>query len=163
MKSYQFQVGSESYTVEWNGYKVKINGTLYKLRQLPTRRVFGLAVEHTLPIPNANVLLVIGLYLPQLIVNGVNVRTGRPYQPVGKIPAWAYVAMVLDLTLILFGAIGAVFAVLGIFLTIRVTASCQMSNASKIVISFGYPVLVWLFLFLFYFVIGMGMAVANMR
>lgn len=162
MKSYQFQVGSESYTVEWNGYKVKINGTPYKLRQLPTRRVLGLAVEHTLPIPNASVLLVIGLYLPQLIVNGVNVRTGRPYQPLGKVPAWAYGAMILDLTLLLFGVIGAIFAVLGIFMTIRLAASSQMKSAAKIVLSFGYPVLVWLFLFLFYFVIGMGMAVANM-
>ena len=162
MKSHQFQIGSESYTVEWSSYKVKVNGTVYKLRKLPIRRVLWIPMEYTLPIPNANVLLVMGMFSMQLVINGVNVQTGKPYEPIGKIPAWAYVAMVLDLTLILNGAIGALFAVIGIFMTARLTASSQMKNASKIVISFGYPILVWVFLFLFFFVAGMAATAASM-
>lgn len=162
MKSHQFQIGSESYTVEWSSYKVKINGTVYKIRNLPIRRALWIPMEITLPIPNADVKLISGMVSMQLVVNGVNVQTGKPYEPIGKIPAWAYVAMALDLTLILNGAIGALFAVIGIFMTARLTASSQMKNASKIVISFGYPILVWVFLFLFFFVAGMAAAAASM-
>ena len=162
MKSHQFQIGSESYTVEWSSYKVKINGTVYKIRNLPIRRALWIPMEITLPIQNADVKLISGMVSMQLVVNGVNVQTGKPYEPIGKIPAWAYVAMVLDLTLILNGAIGALFAVIGIFMTARLTASSQMKNASKIVISFGYPILVWVFLFLFFFVAGMAATAASM-
>lgn len=162
MKSHQFQIGSESYTVEWSSYKVKVNGTVYKLRKLPIRRVLWIPMEYTLPIPNANVLLVMGMFSMQLVINGVNVQTGKPYEPIGKIPAWAYVAMVLDITLALWGALGVVFGILGIFMTSRVIASSQMKNGTKIVLSFGYPILVWVFLFLAFFVAGMAAAVATM-
>ncbi len=162
MKSHQFQIGSESYTVEWSSYKVKVNGTVYKLRKLPIRRVLWIPMEYTLPIPNANVLLVMGMFSMQLVINGVNVQTGKPYEPIGKIPAWAHVAMVLDITLALWGALGVVFGILGIFMTSRVIASSQMKNGTKIVLLFGYPILVWVFLFLVFFVAGMAAAVATM-
>ena len=52
--------------------------------------------------------------------------------------------------------------ILGIFMTSRVIASSQMKNGTKIVLSFGYPILVWVFLFLAFFVAGMAAAVATM-
>ena len=81
MKSHQFQIGSESYTVEWSSYKVKINGTVYKIRNLPIRRALWIPMEITLPIPNADVKLISGMVSMQLVVNGVNVQTGKRCLP----------------------------------------------------------------------------------
>ena len=64
---------------------MEINGTRYKIRSLPARKLLFLTMEVDLPISGAHVMLVSGLWSMELVVDGVMLRTGKPYTPIGKI------------------------------------------------------------------------------
>ena len=117
MKTYHITLQGQDYTICLRSYSVEINGTRYKIRSLPARKLLFLTMEVDLPISGAHVMLVSGLWSMELVVDGVMLRTGKPYTPIGKIPVWAYVVSALNLAQIMNGAVGGVLAVLGIFLT----------------------------------------------
>ena len=76
-------------------------------------------------------------------VDGVMLRTGKPYTPIGKIPVWAYVVSALNLAQIMNGAVGGVLAVLGIFLTLRLSTSENLAPALRVLLSIAYLVVSW--------------------
>lgn len=117
MKTYHITLQGQDYTICLRSYSVEINGTRYKIRSLPARKLLFLTMEVDLPISGAHVMLVSGLWSMELVVDGVMLRTGKPYTPIGKIPVWAYVVSALNLAQIMNGAVGGVLAVLGIFLS----------------------------------------------
>ena len=100
-------------------------------------------MEVDLPISGAHVMLVSGLWSMELVVDGVMLRTGKPYTPIGKIPVWAYVVSALNLPQIMNGAVGGVLAVLGIFLTLRLSTSENLAPALRVLLSIAYLVVSW--------------------
>ena len=96
MKTYHITLQGQDYTICLRSYSVEINGTRYKIRSLPARKLLFLTMEVDLPISGAHVMLVSGLWSMELVVDGVMLRTGKPYTPIGKIPVWAYVVSAAD-------------------------------------------------------------------
>ena len=133
MKTYHITLQGQDYTICLRSYSVEINGTRYKIRSLPARKLLFLTMEVDLPISGAHVMLVSGLML----------RTGKPYTPIGKIPVWAYVVSALNLAQIMNGAVGGVLAVLGIFLTLRLSTSENLAPALRVLLSIAYLVVSW--------------------
>ena len=86
MKTYHITLQGQDYTICLRSYSVEINGTRYKIRSLPARKLLFLTMEVDLPISGAHVMLVSGLWSMELVVDGVMLRTGKPYTPIGKIP-----------------------------------------------------------------------------
>lgn len=103
MKTYHITLQGQDYTICLRSYSVEINGTRYKIRSLPARKLLFLTMEVDLPISGAHVMLVSGLWSMELVVDGVMLRTGKPYTPIGKIPVWAYVVSALNLAQIMNG------------------------------------------------------------
>ena len=101
MKTYHITLQGQDYTICLRSYSVEINGTRYKIRSLPARKLLFLTMEVDLPISGAHVMLVSGLWSMELVVDGVMLRTGKPYTPIGKIPVWAYVVSALNLAQIM--------------------------------------------------------------
>ena len=126
MKTYHITLQGQDYTICLRSYSVEINGTRYKIRSLPARKLLFLTMEVDLPISGAHVMLVSGLWSMELVVDGVMLRTGKPYTPIGKIPVWAYV-----------------LAVLGIFLTLRLSTSENLAPALRVLLSIAYLVVSW--------------------
>ena len=124
MKTYHITLQGQDYTICLRSYSVEINGTRYKIRSLPARKLLFLTMEVDLPISGAHVMLVSGLWSMELVVDGVMLRTGKPYTPIGKIPVWAYV-------------------VLGIFLTLRLSTSENLAPALRVLLSIAYLVVSW--------------------
>ena len=127
MKTYHITLQGQDYTICLRSYSVEINGTRYKIRSLPARKLLFLTMEVDLPISGAPVML----------------RTGKPYTPIGKIPVWAYVVSALNLAQIMNGAVGGVLAVLGIFLTLRLSTSENLAPALRVLLSIAYLVVSW--------------------
>lgn len=125
MKRYQIELQGKPYTIQLKSFgRIDINGTVYNLRSLPHRNVAFIPMEYDLPIPEGKVMLVSGMVTMQLVVDGINQSSGKPHTPISKVPAWAYIFAILDLTMCLGGgAIPAVFAVVAFYLTLRVSAS----------------------------------------
>ena len=138
MKTYHITLQGQDYTICLRSYSVEINGTRYKIRSLPARKLLFLTMEVDLPISGAHVMLVSGLWSMELVVDGVMLRTGKPYTPIGKIPVWAYVVSALNLA-----QIGGVLAVLGIFLTLRLSTSENLAPALRVLLSIAYLVVSW--------------------
>ena len=139
MKTYHITLQGQDYTICLRSYSVEINGTRYKIRSLPARKLLFLTMEVDLPISGAHVMLV----SMELVVDGVMLRTGKPYTPIGKIPVWAYVVSALNLAQIMNGAVGGVLAVLGIFLTLRLSTSENLAPALRVLLSIAYLVVSW--------------------
>lgn len=148
MRTYNIEVGGTPYVIKQRAYSVEINGQRYAYRKLSGRRVLFLTLEVDLPIPEGEVMLVMGMWSMELVVNGVRVRSGKPYAPIGKVPAWAYVVCVLDLLHIVNGALGGVAAIIGILLTIRLSVSEDLAPALRLALSLVYLVASWIVLFL---------------
>ena len=81
MKTYHITLQGQDYTICLRSYSVEINGTRYKIRSLPARKLLFLTMEVDLPISGAHVMLVSGLWSMELVVDGVMLRTGKPYTP----------------------------------------------------------------------------------
>ena len=135
MKTYHITLQGQDYTICLRSYSVEINGTRYKIRTLPARKLLFLTMEVDLPVS--------GLWSMELVVDGVMLRTGKPYTPIGKIPVWAYVVSALNLAQIMNGAVGGVLAVLGIFLTLRLSTSENLAPALRVLLSIAYLVVSW--------------------
>ena len=75
------------------------------------------------------------------LTNPVWIRVRRT--PIGKIPVWAYVVSALNLAQIMNGAVGGVLAVLGIFLTLRLSTSENLAPALRVLLSIAYLVVSW--------------------
>lgn len=148
MKRFNITVEDKTYDIRLRAYSVEINGTRYKLRKLPARKLLFLTMEIDLPIEGASVMLVSGLWSMDLVVNGVSVRTGKSYTPIGKVPVWGYVFSALNLFQIINGAIGGVLAVIGIYLTLRISTSEDIALPVRILLSAAYLVLSWVVVFL---------------
>ena len=88
-------------------------------------------------------MLVPGLVSMELVVDGVYVRSGKPYTPIGKVPVWGYVFSALNLVQIINGAIGALLGVLGIYLTLRISTAEDIPLPVRILLSVAYLVLSW--------------------
>mgnify|MGYP002644964347 CR=1 FL=1 len=73
MKTYHITLQGQDYTICLRSYSVEINGTRYKIRSLPARKLLFLTMEVDLPISGAHVMLVSGLWSMELVVDGVQV------------------------------------------------------------------------------------------
>ena len=62
MKTYHITLQGQDYTICLRSYSVEINGTRYKIRSLPARKLLFLTMEVDLPISGAHVMLVSGLW-----------------------------------------------------------------------------------------------------
>ncbi|WP_297241809.1 hypothetical protein [uncultured Flavonifractor sp.] len=143
MKRFNITVQGKPYDIRLRAYSVEINGTRYKLRSLPTRKVIFLTMEIDLPIEGASVMLVPGLVSMELVVDGVYVRSGKPYTPIGKVPVWGYVLSALNLVQVINGAIGVLLGFLGIYLTLRISTAEDIAPPVRILLSVAYLVLSW--------------------
>ena len=143
MKRFNITVQGKPYDIRLRAYSVEINGTRYKLRKLPTRRVIFLTMEIDLPIEGASVMLVPGLVSMELVVDGVYVRSG-------------YVFSALNLVQIINGAIGALLGVLGIYLTLRISTAEDIPLTVRILLSVAYLVLSWVAVILIAALLVMG-------
>ena len=74
MKTYHITLQGQDYTICLRSYSVEINGTRYKIRSLPARKLLFLTMEVDLPISGAHVMLVSGLWSMELVVDGVMLR-----------------------------------------------------------------------------------------
>lgn len=148
MRKYNITVQDKTYDIRLRASSVEINGTRYKIRKLPARKLLFLTMEVDLPIEGASVMLVSGLWSMDLVVNGVSARTGKSYTPIGKVPVWGYVLSALNLVQIINGAIGGVLAVIGIYLTLRISTSEETALPVRILVSVAYLVLSWVVVFL---------------
>ena len=100
-------------------------------------------MEIDLPIEGASVMLVPGLVSMELVVDGVYVRSGKPYTPIGKVPVWGYVLSALNLVQVINGAIGVLLGFLGIYLTLRISTAEDIAPPVRILLSVAYLVLSW--------------------
>ena len=66
MKTYPITLQGQDYTICLRSYSVEINGTRYKIRSLPARKLLFLTMEVDLPISGAHVMLVSGLWSMEL-------------------------------------------------------------------------------------------------
>lgn len=148
MRQYKITVQGQEYSIRLRSYSVEINGTRYKIRSLPSRKLLFLTMEVDLPIQGASVMLVSGLWTMELVVDGVIVRTGKPYTPIGKVPVWGYVFSALNLVQIINGAIGGVIGFIGIYLTLRISTAENISLPVRILLSAAYLVLSWVVILL---------------
>ncbi len=159
MKKYEIQLQGKSYTIQLKSFgRIAINGTVHYLRSLPHRNVLFLPMEYDLPIPEGKVMLASGMFFNPLIVNGVNQFNGRPYTPIGKVPFWAYIFMILDLSMCLLGgALPAFLAVLALYLTLRVSVSESYPIGVRLLLSVVILAGGWLLLILFAFLLSMAL------
>lgn len=148
MRQYNITVQGQEYNIRLRSYSVEINGTRYKIRNLPSRKLLFLTMEVDLPIQGASVMLASGLWTMELVVDGVMVRTGKPYTPIGKVPVWGYVFSALNLVQIINGAIGGVIGFIGIYLTLRISTAENISLPVRILLSVAYLVLSWVVILL---------------
>lgn len=155
MKRYQIELQGKSYTIQLKSFgRIDINGTIYKLRSLPHRNVAFIPMEYDLPIPEGKVMLVSGMITMQLVVDGINQSNGKPHTPISKVPAWAYIFAILDFSMCLGGAIGAVFAVVAFYLALRVSASELYPLGVRLLLSVVILLGAWLLLLLISFLVS---------
>lgn len=84
MKTYHITLQGQDYTICLRSYSVEINGTRYKIRSLPARKLLFLTMEVDLPISGAHVMLVSGLWSMELVVDGVMRAPASPTPPSAK-------------------------------------------------------------------------------
>ncbi len=159
MKKYEIQVQGKPYTIQLKSFgRIAINDTVYSLRSLPHRNVLFFTMEYDLPIPEGEVLLASGMFFNPIIVDGVNQTNGKPYTPIGKVPFWAYIFMVLDLSMCLMGgAIPAFLAVMALFLTLRVSVSDGYPLGVRLLLSVVILAGGWLLLLFLAYLISMAL------
>lgn len=85
MRTHHIILQNQDYAICLRSYSVRINGARYKIRSLPVRELLFPAMEMNLPIPGTHAMLVFGLWSMELVVDGVMLRTGKLYTPIGKI------------------------------------------------------------------------------
>lgn len=155
MKTWTIRTGDVSHEIKVNGGNVWIDGERHKLRQLPRKQVMFIVCDYTLPIDGAEVLLAPGMFSPELVVDGVYVTTGAPYHRMERLPAWAYVFVVLNFVNLINGAIGGAMAFVGAFLTIRAAADPNRGTGTKVFISAVILLGCWVFVLVLAFLLAL--------
>lgn len=136
---WKIKVASEEYTIQLKNSIVLINEEIYKLRTLIHKKSF-LNNEYELPIGEKKALLVTGSSFtflePELVIDGFNYTTGTPYEP-RVLPKWAYLFIVLHALNLGNGAVGALLAVMGIHLTVSISADPRKTQSVKLLLNIG--------------------------
>lgn len=153
MKKYEITVGGTPYTIEMmKRGQIKINDAVYELKDLPQCKAIFMTLEYELPIPEGKVILT-GGYSLGIVVDGVNQQTGKPYTPMGKMPAWGNAFVILDFILLFIGwltlmggalggaALGGLIVVAALQ-TARAATATDKPPAVRVLLSLGVTVLV---------------------
>lgn len=135
MKPWVIQAGANQYEICIKGQKVLINGQAYPLKNITKVRKAAIFYEYHLPIEGAEVLMVTGIWAPELVVDGRYVASGKEYVALSKVPGWSYIFLVLHAINLINGAIGGALAVVGAFATMRVSCEQRLPTAMRVVIS----------------------------
>lgn len=157
MRTYQIELQGKPYTIKLRGYSVEINGTRHKLRRLPRRNILFMPMEYDLPIPEGKVMIVSGLWSAQLVVDGVNLSTGKPHTSLSKVPTWAYVLCILDFSLLLGGVVGGVIGAICLMTTLKISVAEEYNLGMRVVLSLGILLLGWIIMFAVAFFIAFAL------
>lgn len=144
MKAWDVIVNDQPYRVELKGNSVVVNGAKKKLKDLKKVRKMHYG-SWEIPLGDARATLYGSGWLTgvkqRLVINGRDASTGEEFQPVEKIPAWAYIFIVLHAVNLINGAIGACLAVVGITATISIASNEKFPLAVKLLLSLALLVL----------------------
>ena len=160
MKKFEIEVQGKPYTIQLKSFgRVAVNGTNQYIRSLPHRSILFIPMEYDLPIPEGKVMLTSGIFRTHLVVDGVDQINGKPYTPISKVPFWGYIFAILDLTMCLGGgALPALFAVVALFLTLKVSASESYPVGVRMLLSVVILVCGWLLLLLLAVLVSRALA-----
>lgn len=161
MKTQTIMVHGREHEIRISGRWVEVDGQRHRMKDLPTRRIAAFFGETELPIPEARVLLVSGVWSPQLVVDGVYYQSQKPYRLSEKLPPWIYIFLalyVLGFFFLVGGAIGGALAFLGAVTSMKVSMMPEYSTPVQISICCGILIATWaaalVIAFVFYFLIS---------
>lgn len=146
-KKWDVKVDEQMYNVQLNGRKLKINGEALKLNKKNRKKMGLISEEYEIPVGSKNALLVIkSMGAPQLVIDNKDCATGEEYVPV-KLPAWAYVFVVLHCINLINGAIGWLMVVVGLTLTTSISCNRKLNTALRIILDLVILVLAYVVVF----------------
>ncbi len=137
--SWNVQINGVVYLVEYMKGSVYINGgEAFKLRSLERKRKFMVPrCDYIVPLAGKELTLIIGqIDGVVLLMDGIDLKTGQPYQS-PKLPGWTWVFYVLYLVnifLILGGALGALINATVATITTSVANNKKMSTGKRVAI-----------------------------
>lgn len=139
-KSWDVVVDGEKYHIVWKNRVVQVNDQEMKVKSLPMERKMAYG-RWTIPVGNTEAYFYGSGWLAsggnRLVINGLDCETGEEYTPLEKLPAWAYIFIVLHAVNLINGAFGAMLAVLGITVTISIVSNQKLNTALKILLCLG--------------------------
>lgn len=138
-KEWNVQSGGQYYNVKYEKRKIYVNG-----EKIKKKNVKGNILEQGYNVPLGDEAAV--LYVPEriknepvLTLNGNNVLTNTVYEP-AKMPKWGYVFValyLLNIIILVGGAIGTGLAVIFCGLSFRVIADKQGKTSNKVLMCVG--------------------------
>lgn len=140
-KIWSVNVEGITYNVEFKKNKVYIDGVHLK----PLKKAKGgNYLESAFEVPLGNVMAVIYIpgtrgHEPVLTINGYDVLTNQPYEPV-KAPKWVWafaVLYIVNFALFLGGALGGALNAFLFFITANMSARSKMPTIAKVLIAIG--------------------------
>lgn len=134
MKTWNVMSDGIGYNVELrNNRQIIVNGASLNLKEYRVRTGM-MQTEYEIPLGYRKALLVIrSMSEPRLVMDNRDCATGETYVPV-KVPAWAYVFIVLHCGNFLNGAIGGAMAAVGMLVTASVSGNQKLNLAVRIII-----------------------------
>lgn len=133
-KTWNVMVDGIGFYVElMNKKQFAVNGAVYNLKDY-RRKTNSIQAEYEIPVGHKSALLVIrSMGQPCLVIDNRDCETGEEYVPF-KLPAWAYIFIVLHFINFRNGAIGGAMAAVGMIATASVSANRKMNIAVRILI-----------------------------
>lgn len=144
-KTWNVKIDEKSYDITLKG-NLLVNGEKIKLNKHIKKR--GLIhTDYEVPVgPKTALLIVNSLGAPQLVIDNKDCATGEEYVPV-KLPAWAWVFVVLHCVNFINGAIGVGLAVIGIAATTSVSCNRKLNVALRVILDLVILILAFVLLF----------------
>lgn len=146
-KQWNVKIDEQSYDVALKGsYKLLVNGEELKLRKY--KKKTGLVhTEYEVPVGTKTALLIVrSMGTPQLVIDNKDCATGEDYVPV-KLPAWAYVFIVLHCINVLNGVLGVFLAVAGVTITTSLSCNKKLNIAVRVILNLVVLILFWAVVF----------------
>ena len=119
-----------------NNKQAVVNGAVYNLKE-HRKKTGMLQTEYEIPVGYRNALLIIrSMAQPCLVIDNRDCETGEEYVPL-KMPAWAWLFIVLHFINFRNGAIGGAMGAMGMIATASVSANRKMNIVVRILIDIG--------------------------
>lgn len=136
-KTWNVMVDGIGFYVELRNKKqFAVNGAVYNLKDY-RKKTGTLQTEYEIPVGHKNALLVIrSMGQPCLVIDNRDCETGEEYVPL-KMPAWAWIFIILHFINFRNGAIGGAMAAVGWIATASVSANRKMNIAVRVLIDIG--------------------------